>query len=266
MTTRLTMPALAFALAALSATPVMATHIGFTQVPDMLNGTDYLSMHRSNGPVVADDFVVVKPEIWALRWWGSYFQNDPMLNGGQQRQVSFEISYHPDCPAGFPISPQCPGDPRGSAGAPTPYDHSTPGQPYQFQAGVIATETFYDVTFAGERVYEYFAVLPVPIQTTPGAIAWLDIAWFAGQLGTDPNADVWGWHESSQHFQDNAVQTDRNAPPPGGNPHLGPWNLLPGRDMAFEVITIPEPGALALSALLLGGLSITRARRRHGAR
>lgn len=262
MVTHRTKPVLALSLALLAAAPAMATHVQFSQRPDMQAGTDWLSMHRTFGPVVADDFVVQKPEVVALRWWGSYFSDDPLLGPGQQRPVSFEVSYHPDCPAGAPVSAQCPGDPRGNLGTSAPYAHSTPGQPYQFQAGVMATEVFFGLTAAGERVYEYFADLPVPIATTPGAVAWLDIAWFAGQFGTDPAAAVWGWHESDMHFQDNAVTTDRDAPPPGGNPHLGPWNRLTARDMAFEVITVPEPGSMAMSVLMLAALGTTRARRR----
>jgi hypothetical protein len=237
-------------------TVAQATHVQFSQTPDMVNGTDIVSMHRSNGPVVGDDFIVQKPQIVGLHWWGSYFLNDPALPPSMSRAVQFEVSLHPDCPASALLSAQCPGDPRGGNSA---YAYSTPGQPYQFQI-INATESFFGVTAGGEAVYEYRASLSTPWDSTSGAIEWLDIAWVAGQFGTDALADVWGWRESDQHHLDKAVQTDRLAPPPGGNPHLGPWNLLQGRDMGFEVITVPETGTLALVGLGLFGLVASRRR------
>lgn len=234
-----------------------ATHVQFSQTPDMVNGTDIVSMHRTNGPVVADDFIVQKPQIVGLHWWGSYLQDDPALPPSMSRVVQFEVSLHPDCPANAPLSAQCPGDPRGAISANSGYTYSTPGQPYQFQI-IDAAESFFGMTVGGEVVYEYRATLNTPWDSTPGAIEWLDIAWVAGQFGTNALADVWGWHESDQHHLDNAVQTDRLAPSPGGNPHLGPWNLLQGRDMGFEVITVPETGTLALVGLGLFGLVASR--------
>lgn len=233
--------------------------VGFIQPPDMVNGTDFLSMHRTFGPVVVDDFTVDKPQILGVRWWGSYFL-DAGQSPQQPRLVTFELSHHVDCPANTPVTPTCPGDPRGGA-APAPYPYSTPGQPYQFQI-LQAQETFFGTTAQGEDVYEYLVMFAVPWATNPGAIEWIDIAWAAGQFGTDPAADIWGWHESDLHHFDWAVQTDRIANPQlplGGNPHLGPWNLLEGRDMAFQLLVAPEPTMLALVALgLLGGALVAR--------
>jgi PEP-CTERM motif len=234
----------------------------------MVAGTDITSMHRSNGPVVVDDFIVNKPEIVGFRWWGSYFAAAGQ-GRGQARDVTFELSYHSDCPAGAPISAQCPGDPRGAGAAPTPYAYSTPGQPYSFQV-LTAQETFFGTTTLGEDVYEYFVMLPTTWAATPGAIAWLDVAWAAGQFGTDADGSMWGWHESDEHHLDFAVQTDSAAnrllPQLGSNPHLGPWNVLQGRDMAFQVITVPEPISVLLVALgLLGvGTTCNRTRRVQG--
>ena len=229
----------------------------------MVGGTDYLSMHRSNGPVVVDDFRSDGRPILGFHWWGSYFSDDPVLQPLQDRQVAFEISFHTDCPAGTPVTAQCPGLPV--AGAPDqPYPFSTPGQPYQFQL-VSAEESFFGSTQLGERVYEYWALLPAPWDEVAGNVYWVDVAWAAGQFGTDPNGAIWGWHESDQHWNDAAVTT--NPPSPGGNPHQGPWMLVAGgnRDMAFEVLTTPEPGTLGLLGLgILGLASLGRRKARAG--
>lgn len=233
-----------------------ATHVQFSQTPDMVNGTDIVSMHRTNGPVVATISLSRNPRSWACTG-GSYLQDDPALPPSMSRVVQFEVSLHPDRPSNAPLSAQCPGDPRGAISA-SGYTYSTPGQPYQFQI-IDAAESFFGMTVGGEVVYEYRATLNTPWDSTPGAIEWLDIAGVVGEFGTNALADVWGWHESDQHHLDNAVQTDRLAPSPGGT-DLGPWNLLQGRDMGFEVITVPETGTLALVGLGLFGLVASRRR------
>jgi hypothetical protein len=93
--------------------------------------------------------------------------------------------------------------------------------------------------------------------------------WAAVDQGVATEYSIWGWHESDQHNFDWAVQTDRGANtqlPLGGNPHLGPWNMLQGSDMAFQVITVPEPMTLLLVSLGLIGIVATRGRSRrpHG--
>ena len=73
----------------------------WSQAPDMDRGTDVLSMHRTNGPVVADDFVSDGRAIAGFHWWGSYLP-DPttgqewVTGQGAERSVSFEISFHQD--------------------------------------------------------------------------------------------------------------------------------------------------------------------------
>jgi hypothetical protein len=214
----------------------------WSQLPDMNQGTDWLSMHRANGTVVVDDFRSTGSPIVGFHWWGSYFNSDPNLQPGQQRQVSFEVSLHPDVPA---VPPQ----------------FSTPGQPYQFQI-VNAQETFFGITAGGQNVYEYWAKLIIPWSETAGTIYWSDIAWAAGQFGTDPLANIWGWHESFQHWNDSAVTT--LVVGAGGNPHTGTWALVGGggHDMAFEVLTTPEPGTILLVGAGLTGLGLLRWRSR----
>lgn len=213
--------------------------VKWSQPPDMVFGIDYLSMHRVTGPVVVDDFRSNGMPIVGFHWWGSYFQNDPNLGPTQDRNVQFEISFHPDVPAG--------NDPN--------YTFSTPGQPYQFQL-VTAEESFFGTTQSQQRVYEYWALLNTPWTEVAGNIYWVDFAWVAGQFNTDPSGIIWGLHESSVHWNDSAVTT--NPPSPGGNPHLGPWMLVGvgQRDMAFEVLgQVPEPSTMLLIGSGLLGLA-----------
>ena len=239
--------------------------VKWSQSPDMDRGTDYLSMHRTNGPIVADDFRSDGRPISGFHWWGSYltipgtnqeWETGQVPDPSLTRNVSFEISIHQDCPI---RDPNC-----GNGG---PYPYSTPRDGNYFSAIVQAEEIFFGTTAGGENVYEYW--LSVENLRGPdfwrgtwnevaGEIYWVDFGWDAGQFGTDINSNIWGWHESFEHNLDFAVQT--NPPSPGGNPHLGPWAMLDGKDMAFEVLTaVPVPAALWLFGTgLLGLIAVAR--------
>ena len=213
--------------------------------------------------MVADDFRSNGKPIFGFHWWGSYL-TDPNTGQewdtgqGAERTVSFEISFHQDCPAG---------DATCSNGGPFPY--STPSNnPFYFSAIYDVEEDFFGTTAAGENVYEYW----LRVDGTPGPdflggtwdevageIYWVDFAWDAGQFGTPFNGNVWGWHESFEHNLDFAVTTAPGGP---ANPHIGPWALLNGRDMAFEVLSVPEPATAALLVLGLGGAGFASRRRR----
>lgn len=221
----------------------------------MDQGTDQLSMHRSFGPVVADDFQSDGRPITGFHWWGSYFEDASQVpDSAIDRIVSFEISFHQDCPI---VDPTC------NNGGPYPY--STPRDGTYFSAVVDVEEDFFGTTAGGEDVYEYW--LDVTNLTGPGflggtwdeiagTIYWVDFAWNSGQFGTDPAGDVWGWHQSFEQNLDFAVTT---APGGSSNPHIGPWNVL-ASDMAFEVLTVPEPSILALFGIGLAGMGFARKR------
>lgn len=247
------------------ATPI-GGKVKWSQSPDMDQGTDYLSMHRSFGPVVADDFRSNGKPILGFHWWGSYLTDPSTGNewdAGQspaERTVSFEISFHQDCPAN---------DATCNNGGPFPY--STPSNnPFYFSAIYDVEEDFFGTTTGGENVYEYWLKVdgtPGPSflggtwEEVAGEIYWADFAWAAGQFGTLFNGDVWGWHESFEHLLDFAVTT---APGGGANPHIGPWAPLDGRDMAFEVLSVPEPSTLGLFGIGLLWLALTVRRGSRG--
>lgn len=246
--------ALMFAATA-NATPLTDVQAKWSQLPDMDQGTDFVSMHRSGGPVVVDDFRSDGRPIVGFRWWGSYFQD---AGQGAERTVSFELSFHQDCPV---ADATC-----GNGG---PYPYSTPRDGGYFSAIYNVEEDFFGTTAGGQDVYEYW----VDVRDTPGPgflggtwnevageIYWLDVAWNSGQFGTPFGDDVWGWHESAQHNLDFAVTTGQGV---GGNPHVGPWDLLDGRDMAFQVLTVPEPSTIVLFGSGLIGLGFSARRRRR---
>lgn len=237
------------------ATPLVPPYdVKWSQAPDMDQGVDYLSMHRSGGPIVADDFQSDGRDIYGFHWWGSYL-TDPRTGQefdtgqGLERNVSFEISFHRDCPAGD-VSCVLPGEPA--------YNYSTPSNAYTAII-VDVEEDFFGTTAGGENVYEYWALLPSPWEEIAGETYWVDFGWNAGQFNTAIGDDVWGWHESSEHWNDFAVTTNVAV---GGNPHAGTWAVIDGKDMAFEVLTVPEPGSIALMALGLLGFGVTRSRKK----
>jgi hypothetical protein len=198
--------------------------IKFSQVPWDFYGNDWLSDCTVN-VIMADDFVCEDEDmIYALRWWGSYIgETQPRPDG---YTGPFHISFHLSM-----------------------YEHpySLPGT-LVFMDKVEAQEVFVGYDWKGEPVYRYDAYLNSPFdqwlysQESPNR----------GELFLDickPTEEYWGWHEVEKPHP----RFDFAA---WGQTHNGPWFSTEETDMAFELMTIPEPGTLASFALALSSLGL----------
>jgi hypothetical protein len=263
--------------AAVVAGPVWAdatAPIKWSQLPAMDEyGYDF-SSETSIPSLVADDFLC--STIYAVvdvHWWGSYYSSgpiwpypnsdnlpDPTMAGGAPPGIlqGFNIEFYTDVPAGV--------DPL------MPWSH--PGElKYEVFIPITqVTEALYGtVTHIGgvqENVWQYNCDLPEPfyqdMYSDPqdidgdgildGTVYWLKIQ------AVNDNAELiqWGWHEAESLWHDNAVQ---HWPP---NPYAPEWDLLPNKDMAFELsfdkdTYIPEPSVCLL--LVFGALALLRRRR-----
>jgi len=181
--------------------------------------------------VLADDFECTDPlPIGAVRWRGTYFTSAVRPDGWATFHISFHLSLgqHP---------------------------YSLPGPMVAFYDQVRAEEVFtglYDSL--GHAVYRCDAYLPQwfdqyyysQLSDIPGEL-WIDIC-------QPSHVDEWCWSETAGNYLDYSVYAET---------HNGPWfSWDVGPDMAFEIMTIPEPATMDLFGLGVAGLIARRRRAR----
>ncbi len=227
--------------------------IKWSQLPDMDTGTDQYSVHLGDA-VCSNDYRCVDPDpVVAVRWWGSYLDNSGPAEGAVNHPT-FELAFHYDCPANTQDF---------ETGEILAYSHPTLVP--IIHPWVVAQEIYVGTTLGGERVYRYDAYLPEAfdqwywknddMNPHGSDIFWIDIGRVhldASGEEVNPPTIQWGWHESETVKLDNAIS----------NPayHFGPWAgvTVLQKDLAFEVITIPEPATMIL--LGFGALALLRKR------
>jgi len=218
-----------------------ACPVKWSQKPDMgYSGVDIRAEHPCppGGQIVADDWMCTDPRpVVGIRWWGSYLDPNLAPQSGATRMLPFELSFH--------------------TGDSQPPPQSAPGMNPQMYFG-YATETFFGIDGAGNRVYEYYIGDPnceeIIFRQKEGEIYWLDVELDIGRLAdVDPNWHYgsWGWHTTDEPWRDTAAIVLA-----GGN-HNGPWVKI-DHDMAFQII-VPEPASACL--LAMGALAALRRRR-----
>jgi len=228
-----------------------ASYVKWSQLPSVdtqpWNLAYSFSSENQVPSAVADDFLCKDGlPIIGVRWWGSYWDTsipgqpitgypypssdnwgDPAKNP-PGTVMGFIISFWSDVPAGTSI-------PKWSYPGNLLYAETLLLDQIQVK------ETFYgQIVRPGgiETIFQYDATLPMPFPQEKDKVYWLSI------VAIDPNGNPiqWGWHESYQHWNDNAVQM--GFPPGGLNP--GWWHYLPDKDMAFELKPVPAPTTLLL--------------------
>ncbi len=228
----------AFHLNAVAEEPVLP--VKWSQVPDMSPyGYDF-SSETMIPSKTADDFLCESAlPIIDLHWWGSYwtpsagfyYSNsdnfpDPTTPTDQPPGIlqGFNIEFYADVPAS--------GDPNDPDGM--PWSHPGDLLYEEFVPITQVSESLYGtIVHIGdveENVWQYNVDLPRPFDQVSGTIYWLKI-----QAVHYSSTIQWGWHEADSLWHDNAVQM--------GFGRAGKWELLPDKDMAFE-LSVPEPTAV----------------------
>lgn len=232
----------------------------WSQLPSMDLGNGYSFSSESQvvsvanfASQVADDFEYQNNSpVTAITWWGSYW--DTVYNGTVYAPYRHSDGWGdpdagpPDIVTGFNIT-FYQDVKAGSAFPPWSHPGAQSGRTYNINIADINVQEYGAINrpASTQTVFQYDVVLEIPLTLTAGNIYWISIQ------AVDDNGEFiqWGWQESDDHWNDNAVQTFP------GNPFL--WDMLPGEDMAFELNAVPVPTSLLLMASgLLGFVCIRR--------
>jgi len=212
----------------------------WAQPPDMLCGFDYSSQTRVPS-IVADDFLCLDGlPITDIHWWGSYWSN--VDNTGKLLgDIYYEDSRGFAPPGGIEAFLLKIWSDVPKTTDPKSFSH--PGQLLWQYVTTDFNESFYGNVPGKADVYQYFMLLPEQEQfrQEKGTIYWLSI-----EAVLKDCTKQWGWHESSKHWNDLAVQDFMGSG----------WYTLGQQccpvDMAFEITTVPEPFSMLLAASGLG--------------
>ncbi len=204
----------------------------------------------------ADDFLCEGgADIGAVRWWGTYYEPAPAVHF-YSNSAKWNDPTIPNIPAGiiggFTVRIYS----NIAAGTDPGINWARPGivehQEY-FTFNDVGEMLYGTITRTGtsavqQNVWEYYIEFEDPFEQIEGTTYWLSI-----QADHDDNSIQWGWQETDRDlygWNAHAVQS--------GYSSVYDWALITNKEMAFELIPVPEPVSIFGIALTLLGLYLRK--------
>ena len=241
----------------------LAAGSAWLQNPNMYRGYQYSSETKIPS-VVADDWVYTGDPIIGIRWWGGYWSPVAPWHYGYYSDGRPSVATTVPCHWQIAFYENIPAD--GNDSYPQPGNQIAR---YTFEPEQV-TETYYGITQSGGKsVFSYYVGLPHPFggptpgdPVTPGTY-WISVE--ANMVPIEPMIIVdpiystvqWGWQESPDLQLSAAVQDFKTSG------WLQIQNDMHDNDMAFELITVPEPTGISAVMVGLGGIGTFFFRRRR---